>query len=605
MTRLAADISCREPSVRRVHRGASCGLPFLLLLAVFLLAASVPSPAAKFAGSASAGTPVSISAGDRVITNSAPQPVLQAVRSRKTHGAAGDFALVIDTLQLISGAPTVEPRAIGAGHVIVFEYDSAITSTGTLTAINGAGMPLPSATAIAVGNTVVVTLPNVPDGSRARVSLTGVNGGAPTVSASVGFLLADVDESRLVNAADGPPVRARSGQATDSANFRFDLNASGAVSAADIAAVKARTGAVLPNQVAWSMLTTGGNHTCGKTGGTTTYCWGYDNQGQLGDSSFTLEKFPVVVSGGLNFTTVVAGGSHTCGLTSNGAAYCWGDNTYGQLGIASTDSLSQEPAAVAGGIVFASLTAGGSSTCGLTSAGVAYCWGANFGGELGDGTSTLRRSPVLVMGGLLFDSLSAGLIKHTCGLVGGVAYCWGWNGYGQIGISTGGDHTSPKLVSGGLTFASIVAGGQHTCARTSAGVAYCWGDYSFGQLGNGVDSMTPSPPDSTTPLLVLGGNAFASLTAGNGHTCGVTASGNAFCWGYNLDGRVGDASNTSRSIPAAVAGGIEMSGVFAGSGHSCGLTSTSAAICWGFNGQGQLGNGSITNRNTPLAVSGP
>jgi hypothetical protein len=176
----------------------------------------------------------------------APAPVLGSLASRKTHGAAGDFDLSIDTTQPITGAVTVEPRAIGGGHVLVFQFGSAIISAGTLTAVDGGGTALGSAVAVPSGNTVVVTLPVVPDNSRATVSLTNVNGAGVNASASIGFLVGDVNASRSVTATDILQVKGRSGQVTDATNFRFDLNASGSITASEILAVKGRSGLVLP-----------------------------------------------------------------------------------------------------------------------------------------------------------------------------------------------------------------------------------------------------------------------------------------------------------------------------------------------------------------------
>ena len=171
---------------------------------------------------------------------------LSAVQSRKTHGAAGTFDLPLDRLAMVHGLVTVEPRAIGAGHEIFFQFDGAITAPGTATAVDGSGATLAVSPPMIVGGTnLSVTLNSIADNSRATISLNGVNGSAVPFSVSMGFLIGDANNSRAVDAIDISGVKARSGQITDSTNFGFDLNASGAINSADILAVKARAGAVL------------------------------------------------------------------------------------------------------------------------------------------------------------------------------------------------------------------------------------------------------------------------------------------------------------------------------------------------------------------------
>jgi Abnormal spindle-like microcephaly-assoc'd, ASPM-SPD-2-Hydin/Fibronectin type III domain/Dockerin type I domain len=173
--------------------------------------------------------------------------LLLGVQSRKTHAAAGTFDVPIDTTQGIGGAITVEPRAIGAGHQIVFQFTVPITSFTSLSVTDATMAPIGSFSSASVGNDLQVTLTGIPDNRRVLVNLNNANGpGGASVAAAIGFLVGDVNNSRAVNATDISGVKARSGLATNSSNFRFDLNSSGGINATDIAAVKARSGLVLP-----------------------------------------------------------------------------------------------------------------------------------------------------------------------------------------------------------------------------------------------------------------------------------------------------------------------------------------------------------------------
>ena len=142
-------------------------------------------------------------------------------------------------------------------------------------------------------------------------------------------------------------------------------------------------------------IAAGQDHTCGIATDNETYCWGLNENGQLGDASRTNRTIPTSVSGADVFVAVTAGLSHTCALNGSGAAFCWGDNSHGQLGDGTQDDRTT-PTPVAGGLLFAYIKAGDISTCGLTSTGVAYCWGDNEYGQLGDGTTTASAAPVKV-----------------------------------------------------------------------------------------------------------------------------------------------------------------------------------------------------------------
>ena len=104
-------------------------------------------------------------------------------------------------------------------------------------------------------------------------------------------------------------------------------------------------------------------------------------------------------------------------------------------------------------------------------------------------------------------------------------------------------------------------------------------------------------------MAVLGGLTFTAVSTGVAHTCGLTTSGAAYCWGYNNRGQLGDGTTTNRTSPVAVVGGFTFARVSAGADYSCGVTTAGAAYCWGRNGESQLGDGTTTDRFTPVRVA--
>src|SRR5919201_308783 len=150
-------------------------------------------------------------------------------------------------------------------------------------------------------------------------------------------------------------------------------------------------------------------------------------------------------------------------------------------------SSAPAPVAAAASSTASAVTAGFSHTCALTSAGTVKCWGDNYWGQLGDGTTRDRGTPVNVSGlprGV--RAIAAGDL-HTCALTaaGGVK-CWGDNASGRLGDGTTSERHTPVTVSGLASGVSVVAaGGNHTCALTAAGGVKCWGFNEYGQLGDG------------------------------------------------------------------------------------------------------------------------
>lgn len=202
--------------------------------------------------------------------------------------------------------------------------------------------------------------------------------------------------------------------------------------------------------------------------------------------------------------------------------------------------------------------------------------------------------------------ISAGV--HTCRIIqGGQAYCWGWNDLGQLGAESGencgGDvpcSTTPLAVAGDLRFVQISAYSYHTCGIATGGEAYCWGHNDFGQVGDGTTT------DRATPALVSDALSFASISVGRFHTCAITDIGYAYCWGLDTSGALGvdgGASETctdsqGASVPCStqplpVTGGLTFESISAGRDFTCGIASRGVGYCWGNNEGGKLGIGTL------------
>ncbi len=362
--------------------------------------------------------------------------------------------------------------------------------------------------------------------------------------------------------------------------------------------------------LSFRQISAGGRHSCGVTTDDRAYCWG-DGGGVLGDGTINSRPSPVAVSGGLRFIQVSVASSHTCGLTGDNRAYCWGNNSYGQIGDGTNQGDPEPifgrsrltPVAVVGGLRFRQLRAGGFHTCGVTTTNVAYCWGLNSSGQLGDGTMTQRLAPSRVGGGLSFRQVVPGVF-HTCGTTtGNRAYCWGQNTEAQLGIGIFGRRQyrlTPVPVSGSISFQQVLGGGSHSCGVTTDSRVYCWGNNFFGQLGDGTTSRR------STPVAVVGGRLFRWVSPGGDHTCGTTLDNRPFCWGRNDLGNLGDGTTTTRIRPTRVVGGLLFSMISSASWWStCGVTTGGRGYCWGTNTWSQLGDGTSTQRLRPTPVASP
>eukprot|EP00775_Hariotina_reticulata_P002026 gene2026-2348_t len=379
----------------------------------------------------------------------------------------------------------------------------------------------------------------------------------------------------------------------------------------------------------------GGRHSCAGLKGGAIVCWGDNKAGQLGSGSLEdrLTVAAVDARGNVLNTdpamhSLTAGDFHSCAVWTDGTVSCWGSNLYGQLGINSTVKFTALPQQVPGITDATWINAGDYHTCVTTKSGRAYCWGLNYAGKLGDGTTQNSIAPVQVLGLDNAVTIAAGG-DHSCAtLRSGEISCWGDNLYYQLGDGT--TSRLPGMVVGVSGAISLSADHEHTCAALDNGLAVCWGGNTRGELGDNATSNLPIPVmvtglddvavvgtgqlgdgsamDRLTPVQAVGvqgvapGNGSNILSLGEKHTCAVMAAGNVLCFGANDHGQLGDGTNTDRQKAVPVAGVQDARSVSCGHKHCCVSHVTGKVSCWGSNQE--LGDGTTTSRNTPGLVDG-
>ncbi|MHB1313457.1 MAG: hypothetical protein ACYC3L_15675 [Gemmatimonadaceae bacterium] len=410
--------------------------------------------------------------------------------------------------------------------------------------------------------------------------------------------------------------------------------------------------------IAFADVVAGNFHVCARSTGNLVYCWGLNDAGQLGKGSNLSTSAPTTAvattaDSSAAATVIVArqitgNRSSVCAVTSAQDVYCWG-HQWASLVTSPLPLLTVIKAGAGSGgpLSLSYLQVGEDHGCLIQVSGVSNCSGNNDLGQLGD-------KSVLVAGKFPSPSSSSwpwvddlkpysNIVlgtSFTCGFhrlntevapdSSQIPLCWGDGSAGQRGDSVTtnllGDlastpkHIKVKSLAAGIAFdsMSLAVGDKHACAVAIGGTAYCWGLNAHGQLGRSTAGAGNAARDSSAAPVVLAGVAFARLFAGKYHTCGLTATGDAWCWGRNDYGQLGGNTgvlpfNTGTSTPVHVAGGPFRS-LSLGELFTCGVTgspttdylgassSAGTVYCWGDNSFGQLGIGSASGGNAPVLV---
>jgi alpha-tubulin suppressor-like RCC1 family protein len=355
-------------------------------------------------------------------------------------------------------------------------------------------------------------------------------------------------------------------------------------------------------------VSAGGSLSCAARATGAVSCWGDNQFAQLGQNApVGRSALPVGIVGITNAVQVAASGGDICVLLATGMVQCWGTNYAGQLGRGTTGSPSPTPATVPGISGAVTIDAGADFNCAVLAAGTARCWGRNTVGELGNGTAT-PGFPVVVLdaAGHALSNIKAVSLGDEFGcalLTSGSVDCWGHDEYGQLGdggaiVDKAVFYAAPVVGLSGVS--SISAAGTHACALLAAGTIRCWGSDDYGELGSGSTS-------SSTPVQVVGVSGASEAASGGYLSCARLVAGPITCWGANGYGALGrPTSAVYPNPPGLVVGNFTGGLVEAGGYHTCALLANRTVQCWGADDAGQLGNGptSSTNSATPVTASG-
>ncbi len=286
--------------------------------------------------------------------------------------------------------------------------------------------------------------------------------------------------------------------------------------------------------------------TCGVRGDTELWCWGENLKGQLARPGASPQNLPERVMGlpeGAAIVDVAIGHEHTCAALDSGRAYCWGLNDDGQLGDGTQRSRYQ-PNNVDNLTGIVRISAGRATTCAVTSGGELHCWGLNDVGQAGTGATSER----YVLPHRVADWTDAVDVAcfndHVCARRrSGSLYCWGFDGHGEVGNGPGyDDERAPvEILPSGVV--DVDVGLAFTCALTDRSEVLCWGSNWAGQVGVATMSAVPEPVLQDTSVIA---DPIVQIDVGSAHACvrSEGATSRVWCWGTNQGGSLGRGDDT-------------------------------------------------------------
>lgn len=333
----------------------------------------------------------------------------------------------------------------------------------------------------------------------------------------------------------------------------------------------------------WKQISINNRVACGLRDDATVWCWG--DVPIFGDKR---AESPRQVPGLANVTAISVGFESTCALADH-HAWCFGSNVDGSLGVPRADKndLRAAPVRVPIKEDLIAVSAGIFHACALTASGAVWCWGMNRAGQIGvapkprpgvfrsedDETRVPTRVAVPAA-----SAIAAGYdVSCAVGRDDGNVRCWG-----DLDVDGSVDDVepaAPTVIPGVGAVTAIVAGDEQICVLAEEASPTCWGDRA------NLDPSRRGPPDPRALYAHEELRGATALAIGHSHACAVLGSGEARCWGADYQGQLGNGQredvHTHELHGVAVVGIPKLTSVAAGELETCGLTATGEMWCWG------------------------
>ena len=352
----------------------------------------------------------------------------------------------------------------------------------------------------------------------------------------------------------------------------------------------------LVNAQCWSYVAGNGTHTLAIKTDSTLWAWGFNDSGQLGNSSSAYRYAPTQVGSASGWQKVSAGYYYSLGI-KDGTLWAWGANSFGQLGNGSYNEVLL-PAQIGADVNWVSVSCGFDFSIALTTAGTLWAWGNNDLGQLGDGTNSNENTPTQVGTGTDWQSIATGdnfclAIKND-----GTLWAWGYNGNGKLGDGSGVSKNVPTQVGADNDWTSVSAGAFHSLALKTDGTLWGWGANSYYQLGIG------TAPDKYIPTKINNATDWKSIAAGGIHSLALKTNGTLWSWGNNSYGQLGSgtAYYLPGTSPAQIDNATDWKSIFGTLRFNPYAIKTDSTL-WGWGAGEPIANGPFSNSYVPVQIS--